>query len=298
MAVEQVMVAVCTRQRPRSLARLLESLARHVPNVPVIVVDNDPAGSARTIVEASRIPARYVHEPKIGIPHARNAALEATPRSAVIAFVDDDETVGPGWLAALLSARQKTGAELVTGPVRVCYEDAVPRWVRHGGFFERPEYVDGTELEYAATNNLLMGPEVRAAGLRFDERLALTGGSDTLLACQARDQGLRIVWAANAVVTEHVPAWRAHVGWLCRRAYRMGTTLGALAVMEATAQERPSARAGKSVGQVVVGVAALVPWTVWRGRAGVVRALRLVCRGAGGLAGLAGRRYEEYASAR
>lgn len=294
MMDEEVVVAVCTRGRPRSLARLLASLAEGAPDAAVIVVDNDPAGGAQATVAAAPVAARYVHEPRVGIPQARNAAL-ATAGGAAVAFVDDDETVEPGWLAALVSKRQASGAALVTGPVWVAYDDDVPAWVRRGGFFERRTHADSAELAYAATNNLLVGPEVSAAGLVFDERLGLTGGSDTVLTLQARHRGLRIVWAADAAVVEHVPAERARVGWLCRRAYRMGTTLGALAATDPAAPEGPVARAVKSVGQITVGTATLVPWTMRHGRAGAVRALRLICRGAGGMAGLAGWRYAEYA---
>jgi hypothetical protein len=63
-----------------------------------------------------------------------------------------------------------------------------------------------------------------------------------LLILQARHRGLRIVWAADAVVTEHVPAERARAGWLCRRAYRVGVTLGALAATEAAADDPPRPR--------------------------------------------------------
>lgn len=288
------MVAVCTRGRPHSLARLLASLGAHAPHAQVIVVDNDPDGSARATVEAAPVATCYVHEPRVGIPQARNAAFDAADTETALAFVDDDETIEPRWLQALTATRQATGAALVTGPVRPVYDDAVPDWVRRGGFFERRTHPHGAELPFAATNNLLVGPELRAAGLRFDERLALTGGSDAVLTVQARHRGFRIVWAADAVVTEHVPAERARVGWLCRRAYRVGLTLGALAATEPAATDRASVRAVKSVGQVLVGAAALVPWTVVRGGVGAVAALRLACRGAGSLAGLLGHRYEEY----
>lgn len=296
--MDDVVVAVCTRERPRELARLLDSLAVHAPHVPVIVVDNDPAGRARPTVDTALLEISYVHEPRVGIPQARNAALDAAPSQAAVAFVDDDETVEPGWLTALATARTATGAGLVTGPVRPRYDTAVPGWVRRGGFFERRTHLDRAELAFAATNNLLIAPEVREVGLRFDEQLALSGGSDAVFTVQARQQGFHIVWAADAVVTEHVPAERARAGWLCRRAYRVGITLGALATAEPAAPTGPAVLAAKSLAQIGAGGLVLMPWAAWQGRRGAVAALRLACRGLGGLVGLAGRRYEEYPAAR
>jgi glycosyltransferase involved in cell wall biosynthesis len=75
--MESVVVAVCTRGRPASLARLLASLVAHAPQARVLVIDNDPHGSARPTVEAAVGAVSYIHEPRVGIPQARNAAFDA-----------------------------------------------------------------------------------------------------------------------------------------------------------------------------------------------------------------------------
>src|SRR5919107_3475810 len=115
---ERVAVCACTYLRPRGLARLLEGLAAlEVPDgvaVEVVIVDNDAAGSGRSVVDAARegfpFPLRYVVEPARGIVAARNAAVaEASADGPVpVAFLDDDEWPAPRWLAELLRVAEAT----------------------------------------------------------------------------------------------------------------------------------------------------------------------------------------------
>ena len=119
-----VAIIVPTLRRAESLERALRSLfaQTHVADrvSAIVVVDNDPVGSAVATVDAVRTdspwPLTYVHAPRPGVATARNAGLAATD-APLIAFLDDDEAAAPGWLAALLKAREDTGADAVFGPI-------------------------------------------------------------------------------------------------------------------------------------------------------------------------------------
>ena len=77
----------------------------------------------------------------------------------------------------------------------------------------------------AGTGNLLLDLEqVRAHGLRFDERFGLTGGSDTLFTRTLIDRGGRIVWSSAAGLVDKVPAQRLTRKWVLNRQYRFGNT--------------------------------------------------------------------------
>ena len=65
---------------------------------------------------------------------------------------------------------------------------------------------------------------IRAAGLDFDDRFGLSGGSDTLFTRQLVASGARMVWCDEAVVTDVVPAARATRDWVLRRRLRFGNT--------------------------------------------------------------------------
>lgn len=93
-------VAVCTRDRPGPLRRAIDALLVAVPpSASILVVDNSAAGGA---AQALPGPVRVVHEPRPGLSVARNRALDEA-RTGLVAFVDDDTVVDPGWANALLA---------------------------------------------------------------------------------------------------------------------------------------------------------------------------------------------------
>ncbi len=110
-------VVVCTRDRPEILARCLDSLAALTdPPQEIVVVDNAPATApAREVV--GRLPGvRYVVEPAVGLDRARNTGIRES-RGEVVAFVDDDVIVHPGWLGGLLHGFTGPSVMAVTGLV-------------------------------------------------------------------------------------------------------------------------------------------------------------------------------------
>jgi glycosyltransferase involved in cell wall biosynthesis len=99
----QMTIVVCTRERPEGLAACLQSLlTQNYPNYSVLVVDNAPATDrCKSVVERLSSPAiQYVVEPRKGLSHARNRALEVVG-DGIIAWIDDDETADSHWLAEL-----------------------------------------------------------------------------------------------------------------------------------------------------------------------------------------------------
>ena len=117
------LVVIPTIKRPDGLTRAIDSilLQEGVPedDAEIVVVDNDPEGSAEQVVHRfnnSRFALRYVHEPSPGVANARNAAISAI-NSRLIAFLDDDESAPPTWLATLLNAHEQYNAAVTFGPV-------------------------------------------------------------------------------------------------------------------------------------------------------------------------------------
>ena len=58
-----------------------------------------------------------VPEPTPGISAGRNAALDANPRTDLLAFIDDDEIPSPGWLMSLVDTFERYEPAGVAGPV-------------------------------------------------------------------------------------------------------------------------------------------------------------------------------------
>ena len=226
-------ICICTFRRP-FLAETLASvaaLAIENADVRVIIADNDTTPSAQRLVDAARdgFPhaITYVHAPSANICIARNACLDAASADYV-AFIDDDETVSPQWLSALMDTAQQAGADAVLGPVRAVYDPKTPEWMVRGDFHSTlPVTVNGA-IRTGYTCNVLIRRAEPFAALRFDLSLGKSGGEDTDYFYRLTALGGTIAEAPEALVYEPVPADRAAMAWLIRRRLRMGQTHGKL----------------------------------------------------------------------
>ena len=233
-------VAVCTAKRPLMLKACLESLiTQEIPagwRAEIIVIDNEAGRSAESIVvetaAKSPLPIAYVHEPNRGIPFARNQALEASLGHGAewIAFIDDDEVAEKGWLKALMAVACKTRADVLHGQTRYNYPAQCTKWMPDK---KRKPKKTGDSLACAATNNVMFRTRLAHPshwGLRFDTEKALTGGSDTAFFYRATDNGARIIYVADAIVTENVPEERCSYRWRMRRYYRCSANASSIEI--------------------------------------------------------------------
>ncbi|MEC8332721.1 MAG: glycosyltransferase [Verrucomicrobiota bacterium] len=250
--IRSVAITIATYARPYQLKELLDSifLMEH-PDVKfsVIVVDNDPKGTAKEICESCELKIIYTVETVPGISAARNRGLKHSEGFDAVVFVDDDELVSPQWLRSLVSMANQTGASVVAGPVIPVLPIDAPKWARRIDWFSRPKYPSGSSIKWPATNNSL----VRYSALNmlnkkyFDQGFSLTGGEDAELFWRLRKKGVKIVWSEEAVVTETVPMARIAPQWIWRRGIRLGNVSGRLHLREKT-----------SVAVFIIGIARIV----------------------------------------
>ena len=300
----RLVVAVLTYRRPDELAEVLPVLAAQAAGsrarADVLVVDNDPDGGGAEVVRATRLPGvRYVHEPEPGIAAARNRALAEAADADLLVFVDDDERPTPGWLELLLATYERTGAAGIVGPVVSEFVGTPHPWVAAGRFFDRRRLPTGTPVEVAATNNLLLDlRQVRAAGVTFDLRYGLSGGSDSLFTLRLTRAGRRLVWCDEAVVVDRVPAQRSTPRWVLARAFRLGNGWSRVRLELTTSPvDRAATRArlaGAGSIRLAGGAARWVAGAVLRRADLRARGARTLARGAGLLTGAAGFVYAEY----
>lgn len=299
-------VGVCTSNRPEQLGVLMDHLARqtvaieHPEALTLILVDNSSDGTSRAIVEEKRdlcpFAVRYRHEPEPGLSIARNAVIEeAVAVGDLLAFIDDDEMPEPWWLARLLECRDRTGADIVTGPVDPLLPANAPPWLVEGRFLHLPAHADDELLKEAISGNALLHvPSLKGAGLTFDRRYDRTGGEDQLFFRQAVACGLSIRYAAGATVHEAVPPGRMTFSFLLRRELRKGNTLGLLAKEFPELGEGRLFRLSAAAKWLVVGLLLMMKGLVGvsgvQFRSGVLR----MARGCGMIGGVLGWRYLAY----
>lgn len=298
--VTAVSVCVATYKRPDGLRALLDGLQNLTftqgapPNLEVVIVDNDGAGSARSLCEEMRpsFPWSLVYdiEPQQGVSYARNRAVANASKSAdFIAFIDDDEVPDPAWMEALLAIQQTSQADVVAGPVYPRFEATpVPNWVERGNFFAPPDRATGQAIHIAHTNNVLVRAELlRQLEVVFSEGLALRGAEDTHLFMRLYQQGHRFVWSREAVVYETIPASRTSIQWILDRAYYGWSSHSRLEREFYPSLKTQGMRFLK--GMVLLGIGVVTtPLSVPLGKARFTQALAYVYKGLGTLAGLVG----------
>ncbi|QJE73262.1 glycosyltransferase [Aerophototrophica crusticola] len=105
-----VTACICTKDHPDLVERCLAALtalpewvAEDRTTFRILVVDNAPSDGATAAVVARFPGVDYAMEPRPGLDFARNKAIAAS-RDGLLAYVDDDAVVTPGWLAGLRRA--------------------------------------------------------------------------------------------------------------------------------------------------------------------------------------------------
>jgi succinoglycan biosynthesis protein ExoM len=235
-----VAVYVCTYGRNGPLARMLDSLevaARHAePEVAlgVIVIDDNPDGSARAVTDESDntypLGLHYVYAGGGNIATARNTGLEAAMQLGQwVAMVDDDQVVVPEWLTELVAVQQRTGSDAVTAPVYPRFPDEAPDFLteqRFADLWGTPLKDDGapvTDLQTAnsmiRTSFLVEHPEVR-----FSHDLGKVGGEDMVFYRSALAAGLRGHYSREAINWEYYEGRRATYRYQLRRSLWHGNT--------------------------------------------------------------------------
>lgn len=189
---------VPVRNDAARLARCLRSIRanRRTPDqIDIVVVDN---GSTDESAQVARRFGAEVHVlPNARVPELRNhGALQAS--GEVLAFVDADHEIEPGWVAAALETLQSDGVGAVGA---LCRAPADGTWVQraYGSFRGRPR--GQYDVEWLGSGNLAVWRRTFEAVGGFDTSLETC--EDVDLCHRLRASGLRIVSDARLDNVHH-----------------------------------------------------------------------------------------------
>jgi glycosyltransferase involved in cell wall biosynthesis len=218
-------VVVATYDRPAELARCLRALRAQETRRPldVVVVDNHPASGLTPPVLADFPGVTLVAEPRRGAAYARNAGFVAA-RGAVLACTDDDVSVPPGWLEALLPPFADERVMAVTGNILPLELDTPAQWFveMYGGLgrgFERrvfdrawfedsggpaPTWSIGGTANAAFRARALADPSIGLMDEALGPGMPSGVGEDSYLFYRILKAGHRIVYEPDAWV------WHRH----------------------------------------------------------------------------------------
>jgi len=225
MDTPAVTVVVPTRGRAAYLELTLESLRHQRTRTPheLVVVDDGATDATRQV--ATRAGVRCVSH---GAARSLNAARNTGIREGgapLIAFVDDDVEVPPGWLEALIEGVERhPKAEAFGGPIRPRLEGAGPRGC---GREDAPITTldlghDDCETEMVwGANFAVRRSAVERIGY-FDERIVQPHGDEEEWLERLRAAGGQIVYLADAGLDHRRTGADARLAPLARAAYARG----------------------------------------------------------------------------
>jgi glycosyltransferase involved in cell wall biosynthesis len=218
-------VVVPTRGRAAYLEVTLDSLRRQRTETAheILVVDDGATDATPEVAE--RFGVRLISH---GVRRSLNAARNTGLREAaapLVAFVDDDVLVPPGWVDALVEgAERHSEAEAFGGPIRARFEGHAPR----GCGREEPPITTldlgsrdvEAEMVWGA-NFAVRRSAVERVG-EFDESLDRSHGDEEDWLLRLRAAGGRIVYLADAGLEHRRSAGDSGLGSLARAAYHRG----------------------------------------------------------------------------
>lgn len=200
-------VCICTRDRPEDLARALRSVeASTYPAHQIIVSDDSKEPHTRAMVTSQFPQVVFLEGPRRGLGANRNSALDAVTGTHV-AFIDDDATLSPDFLARMAQSLQNGGKHpeklIITG-----YE------LNHGtkvfanattflGFQSRP-YRTGDFQDTVVINSAVF-PAWLFKVIRFDEHL-IYGYDEVDILMRATLQAKCVVRLLPDVFNSHFPS--------------------------------------------------------------------------------------------
>jgi succinoglycan biosynthesis protein ExoM len=293
-------VVICTYNRPRMLvsavSSVLASASRTGLEYEIVIADNSPGGIAAPLVAdlaEHAVPVRRVSAAPPNISIARNVGLRAV-RAPLVAFLDDDLTVSPGWLDALVETLQRTGADIVLGQLRPSFAlGAAPPWDPQGrGFTRCLDAPSGTPIiaggphrtrgfTVSTATSLWRTASCFTDHTPFDPAFGVSGGEDLDLFLRLEARGRRIVWCAEAVAEETIPAERCALGYSVLRAFSGSQAYAAATIKNATSPWQTAADVMARGALQAAGFGAMVPLQMpWR-RAGWQRSLLAASFGLG-----------------
>jgi glycosyltransferase involved in cell wall biosynthesis len=241
--MDSILVCICARNFHDGLLPLLHALgiqARQINQLTRLCIVANTSEPPHVLQfkkleeqwDDATVPLLVEFEPRVGIPHARNHALDVANQvgANLLAFIDDDCWPEDGWLAGLLAARSREKADVVAGgwilePKTTPSAFLPPyvfgqKWYEVGG----KSVANGGLLHTCYTRSVIfdVSPSslVVSSSIRFDPSRIELGGSDVIFFRSLFLEGARIIYSEDSLVREYFAGNRVTLRWWFWRRFR------------------------------------------------------------------------------
>jgi glycosyltransferase involved in cell wall biosynthesis len=223
-----VSVVICTWNRAHLLDATLQEMRKlTIPaNIEweLLVVNNNCSDATDEVISRHMacLPIHRLFEPKQGLSHARNHAVDAA-NGELILWTDDDVLVDSNWLAEYVKAvRNHPEAIFFGGRINPLFSVDPPRWLATNQSIFSGAYAlkePGANIFIAKPNDdIPIGANMALckhafADFRFDSSLGRCGknfisGEEAQLFRKLLNTGCFGIWVSSAQVWHHIPPAR------------------------------------------------------------------------------------------
>lgn len=234
-----VVICACTVRRWEDLCRAIDSVLSEPMELLDVVVVIDHCDELFALAEGRFASDERItlcrNEGAAGLSDARNTGV-GLAAGDVVAFVDDDAAVQPGWAKALVSHYVDPGVAAVGGYADPVWPGERPRWLpREFDWVVGCSYV-GQPTQVATVRNPLgcnmsirRDVLARIGGFRPEvgrHGSVPVGGEETelFIRLKARMPGSRVLFDPDASVRHYVSSDRTAVRYFVRRCYYEGVS--------------------------------------------------------------------------
>lgn len=228
-----ILISICiaTFNREKMLKGLLVSLVRQILpeniHLEIIVTDNNPNGSALSIVKqfpnTEKTQFKYFIQPLKNISITRNVCVQHS-NGRFICFIDDDETASDTWINNLYNAIINYNSDGIFGYVEPIFDKDIPAQFHKREFYFSEVGETGTKAKFYYTTNAIIKSElIKSEEGPFDPSYGLTGGEDVhLFERLETKKNAKFNVSREAITYEYIPLERGNEKYLFNRALRGG----------------------------------------------------------------------------
>lgn len=235
----RVSAIIPTHNRPAVLRSCLETLQTQDVDpaaLEILVVDDgstvDIDAVVAEVAASGLIPMRCERQELSGLNGARNRGAQLT-HGDVLAFLDDDTLVAPGWARAVLGAFDARDCAALGGKVELRFARPAPKWLAPLGSY-LAEYDLGPDARWIGGQDPVpVGANCAVRRSSFDQlggfrrgldRIgsSLVSNGDTDFFGRLRAAGQRMRYEPQALVAHCVPADRLTKRFFLKRIFAQG----------------------------------------------------------------------------
>lgn len=230
--MKKIAIVICTYKRPDMLELALRSLAEQSADrglFQVLVVDNNSQDETESIVRKYSKEYdnfTYLLETKQGLSHARNCGY-MNAEADYVAYMDDDAKANKDYLEKASELIDNMSPDIFGGPIFPFYLSDNPDWFMDKYEYRHTEKPTGWYKGSFSGSNMIFKRELLVENSGFPTEVGMKGnalgyGEETALIAKLREQGKKLYFSQELIMTHFVPELKKSLAYWLYSSYKTG----------------------------------------------------------------------------